>query len=338
MVSGRLCTVSQTAFVDLFTCMVMVWSVSLECEEMQSRKPNGFALILLGAALLPWLACSQNTAEVSAAPAPTSVEKAAPMSTAIIPASSNVLSVSGPLIVEHQLDVLAQRDGVIAELRSEAGAHVHAGELLAQFDDRQLAADLEAARAKTRSIEADLKNWEAEAKVMQADYERAQKMWDAQIMTKEQLEHAKFKAESETWDVRRVREMLTNASQAERSLELELDKTKIRAPFSGVVARRYVRQGQQVARGDRLFWVTEGGPVGMRVTLPEKFIGRLQKGQDLPMTPPDLPDQNYKVRVVQVSAVVDPASSTIEVPVQLEGKAGSLRPGMDASVSLENMR
>jgi membrane fusion protein, multidrug efflux system len=318
--------------------MVMVWSVSLECEEMQSRKPNCFALILLGAALLPWLACSQNTSEVAAAPAPTSVDKAAPTSAAIIPASSNVFSVSGPLIVEHQLDVLAQRDGVIAELRSEAGAHVHAGELLAQFDDRQLAADLEAARAKTRSIEADLKNWEAEAKVMQADYERAQKMWDAQIMTKEQLEHAKFKAESETWDVRRVREMLTNASQAERSLELELDKTKIRAPFSGVVARRYVRQGQQVSRGDRLFWVTAEGPLGMRFTLPEKFIGRLQKGQELPMTTPDLPDQNYKVRVVQVSPVVDPASSTIEVTVQLEGKAGSLRPGMDASVSLENMR
>lgn len=316
----------------------MVWSVSLECEEMRSRKPNGFALVLLGAALLPWLACSQNTAEVAAAPATTSVERAAPMSAAIIPASSNVFSVSGPLIVEHQLDVLAQRDGVIAELRSEAGTHVHAGELLAQFDDRQLAADLEAARAKTRSTEADLKNWEAEAKVMQADYERAQKMWDAQIMTKEQLEHAKFKAESETWDVKRVREMLTNASQTERSLELELDKTKIRAPFSGVVARRYVRQGQQVARGDRLFWVTAEGPLGMRFTLPEKFIGRLQKGQELPMTTPDLPDQNYKVRVVQVSPVVDPASSTIEVTVQLEGKAGSLRPGMDASVSLENMR
>ena len=86
--------------------------------------------------------------------------------------------------MEHQLDVLAQRDGVIAELRSEAGAHVHAGDLLAQLDDRQLTADLEAARAKTRSTEADLKNWEAEAKVMQADYDRAQKMWDAQIISK----------------------------------------------------------------------------------------------------------------------------------------------------------
>ncbi len=309
---------------------------------MQSGKSNRLALILLGVALLPWLACSQKSAEVIAAPSPSPAPApsggSTPAPAASVPASDGGFTVSGPLIVEHQLDVLAQREGVIAELRSEAGAHVHAGDLLAQLDDRQLVADLEAARAKTRSIEADLKNWEAEAKVMQSDYERAQKMWDAQILTKEQLEHAKFKAESETWDVGRVRELLTNARQSERSLELELDKTQIRAPFSGVVARRYVRQGQQVAKGERLFWVTAEGPLQMRFTLPEKFIGRVQKGQELPMMTPDLPDQRYKVRVVEVSPVVDPASSTIEVTVELEGKAGSLRPGMDANVRIENVR
>ena len=220
----------------------------------------------------------------------------APAPVASVPASDSSFTVSGPLIVEHQLDVLAQRDGVIAELRSEAGAHVHAGDLLAQLDDRQLTADLEAARAKTRSTEADLRNWEAEAKVMEADYERAQKMWDAHIISNEQLEHAKFKAESETWDVRRVRELLTDATETQRSLELELEKTQIRAPFSGVVARRYVREGQQVVKGDRLFWVTAEGPLNMRFTLPEKFIGRIQRGQVLPMTDsrsarPEVPGQ-----------------------------------------------
>jgi RND family efflux transporter MFP subunit len=242
------------------------------------------------------------------------------------------------LVVEHQLDVLAQRDGVIAELRSEAGAHVRTGGLLAQLDDRQLTADLEAARAKTGSIAADLKAWESEAKVLQSDYERAQKMWEAHLITREAFEHAKYKAEADQYDVQRVEQLLVNAKQTQRSLELELDKTQIRAPFSGVVARRYVRQGQQVAKGDRLFWVTAEGPLGMRFTLPENFIGRLQKGQVLPMTTPDVPDQKYQVRVVEVSPVVDPASSTIEVTVELQGKPGSLRAGMDASVSLENLR
>jgi len=306
---------------------------------MQSGRTNRLALILVVAALLSGLACSRKNTDVVAAapsPAPSGASPSAPP--ASLPANDNGFTVSGPLIVEHQLDVLAQRDGVVAQLRSEAGAHVHAGDLLARFDDRQLTADVEAARAKTRSLDADLKNWEAEAKVAQADYERAQKMWDAQILTKEQLEHAKFKAESETWDVRRVRELLTNATESERSLELELDKTRIRAPFSGVVARRYVREGQQVAKGDRLFWVTAEGPLRMRFTLPEKFIGKIKKGEVLPMTTADLPDQKYMVKVREVSPVVDPASSTIEVLVELEGKPASLRPGMDASVRLENVQ
>ncbi|MGO8984453.1 MAG: efflux RND transporter periplasmic adaptor subunit [Terriglobales bacterium] len=304
---------------------------------MQSRQLNNLALILLGATLLPWLACSGKSAEVAAAPSPAPSGGSAPAPAATVPIGERGLTVSGPLIVEHQLDVLAQRDGMVASLRSEVSAHVQAGDLLGQLDDRQLTAELEAARAKTRSIEADLKNWEAEARVTQADYDRAQKMWDAQILTKEQLEHAKFKAESETWDVQRVRELLINGRESERSLELELDKTRILAPFSGVVARRYVRQGQQVTKGDRLFWVTAEGPLRMRFTLPEKFIGRLQRGQELPMMTADLPDQKYQVRVVEVSPVVDPASSTIEVTVELEGNPGSLRPGMDASVSLDNL-
>jgi len=303
---------------------------------MRSRKPNNLALILLGAALLPWLACSQKGTEVAAAPSPRPSGTPAPAKSIL--AGDSGFTVSGPLIVEHQLDVLAQRDGVVAELKSEAGAHVRAGDLLAQLDDRQLAADLEGARAKTRSIEADLKNWEAEAKVMQADYERAQKMWDAQILTKEQLEHAKFKAESETWDVRRVRELLTDARQSERSLELELDKTRIRAPFSGVVARRYARQGQQVAKGDRLFWVTAEGPLRMRFTLPQKFVGQIKNGQQFPLTIPDLPEQIHQARVVEVSPVVDPSSGTFEVLVQLQGAPGALKPGMDASVRIENVR
>ena len=303
---------------------------------MQSRKPNHLALILLGGALLPWLACSQKSAEVAAAPSPPPASGvSAPAPGAPVPSADSGFTVSGPLIVEHQLDVLAQREGVIAELHSEAGAHVHAGDLLAQIDDRQLAADVEAARARTRSTEADLRNWEAEAKVMQADYERAQKMWDAQILTKEQLEHAKFKAESETWDVRRVRELLTNARQTELSLELELDKTKIRAPFSGVVARRYVRQGQQVARGDRLFWVTAEGPLWMRFTVPEKFVGVLKIGRQLVMTVPDFPGKEYKARVAELSPVVDPASGTIEGMVEVVGVPGSLRPGMNAILRID---
>jgi RND family efflux transporter MFP subunit len=207
---------------------------------------------------------------------------------------------------------------------------------LAALDDRQISADLEAARAKTRSTENDLKNWEAEAKVLEVDYERAKKMWEAQIISKEQLEHAQYKAESDQWDVKRVSELLANARENERSLELELEKTRVTAPFDGVVARRYVRAGQSVVRSDRLFWVTATGPLRVRVTLPEKYLGRIKPGALVRVTPAEElgSQRRYHAKVIQVSPVVDPASDTIEILAELVGDTAELRPGMRADLHL----
>lgn len=303
---------------------------------MAMNRPNLGALLLFSAGLVALSACAdRNSSSVAAAPAPSTAPAPAPPGPGSNQAS-NALTVSGPLIVEHQLDVLAQRDGVVAKLLSETGGRVRAGDLLAQLDDRQLQADLAAAQAKTRSTDADLRNWQAEARVLEADFNRAQKMWEAQLITREQWEHAKFKAEADQWDVKRVEQLLINYKQVEQSLELELEKTRIRAPFSGIVARRYVREGQQVAKGDRVFWVTAEAPLRMRFTLPEKYLGSLKRGQQLPLTIPDFPGEQHSARVVELSPVVDPTSGTFDGLVEVMGPAGTLRPGMSAILRIEN--
>jgi membrane fusion protein (multidrug efflux system) len=223
-------------------------------------------------------------------------------------------------------------------LHADVGTRVKTGELLAQLDDQQLTADLEAARAKSSGTEAELKSWQSEAKVVEADYDRAKKLWDAQLIPLEQFEHTKYKAEEETFEVQRVQQALLTARATQHSLELELEKTRIRAPFDGLIARRYVREGQQVARGDRLFWITGDGPLRMRFTLPEKFIGQVRRGQELALSTPDIPNQTFKTKVIEVSPVVDPASSTFEVMLAIEGPRGELRPGMNASVKLNTLR
>ncbi|MFI5092909.1 MAG: efflux RND transporter periplasmic adaptor subunit [Candidatus Acidiferrum sp.] len=274
------------------------------------------------------------------APAVTNVAGAAPTSKVTQPAEAvdTGVVVSGPMIVEHQVDVMAQRDGVLAKIFYDAPARVKAGTVIARMDDRQIAANLEAARAKSRSIAADLKNWEAEAQVLKADYGRAQKLWNAGLISEEQLEHAKYKAESDQWDIKRVTEMLNTAHEEERSLELEQAKTEITAPFNGLIARRYVREGESVSKGERLFWVTAEAPLLMRFTLPEKYFGRVRSAQQFEITSPDAPGEKHAARVKEISPVVDPASGTFEVLVQLVGSRGSLRPGMTANIQVENPR
>ena len=256
-------------------------------------------------------------------------------STTTVEQPDAALTVSGPLIVEHQLDITALRDGTIASLNVDAGARVKAGTLLAKLDDRQLSSNLEGARAKTRSVAADLKNWEAEAEVLEADYVRAKRLFDEKLIAEEQLQHAKYKAESDKWDILRTKETLNNAKEEEHNLELELEKTKITAPFDGLIARRYVRQGQAVVKGDRLFWVTAEAPLMMRFTLPERFFGRVHRGQQFEVTSADVPGERHMARVKEEASVVDPGSGTFEVLAELVGDRGALRPGMTANLHVE---
>ena len=295
------------------------------------------------AALTGVSGCGESSKEETIAdPAPTkNSAPAQPATLAAAPATQNAatekddfVNVSGPLIVEHQVEVTAQRDGTLAKIKTDAGARVKAGALLAQLDDRQITANLEAGRAKSRGIENDLKNWQAEAEVIKADFVRAQRLWDEGLIPQDQLQHAKFKAESQQWDIKRVSEMLNTARHEERSLELELEKTRITAPFNCLVARRYAREGQSVARGDKLFWVTAEAPLLFRFTLPEKFMGHVKIGQTLEVTSTNAPQESHPAKIKEVNSVVDPSSGTFDVLAELTGSRGSLRPGMTASSRL----
>jgi len=293
------------------------------------------------AGMLPVTGCDGGDKEqTAAATAPSHTSAPAPVvknDAFALPAASDgdgFVNVSGPLVVEHQVDVTAQREGTLAKIKTEAGARVKAGTLLAQLDDRQITANLEAGRAKSRSIENDLKNWQAEAEVVKADLVRAQRLWDEGLIPQDQLQHAKFKVESEQWDVKRVTETLNTSRQEERSLELELEKTRITAPFDCLVARRYAREGQSLARGDKLFWVTAESPLLLRFTLPEKFMGHVKIGTEMELTSADAPEEKHVAKIKDVSTVIDPSSGTFDVLAEVPGGRGTLRPGMTATARL----
>ena len=282
------------------------------------------ALALAGCAEKPAASASAATTPPASRPAP------AP--------ESPYFETSGPLVVENQVDVLAQRDGVVARIVADVGAPVQKGQLLAQFDDRQLRADVESYQAKVRSMELNQKNFEAETRVVESDLQRSEQMWAAQLITQQQLEHDRYKLEAQKFQAQREAEIIRENRATLRSLELELEKTRVLAPFSGIVARRYVRAGQRVAANDRLFWVTATGPLKVQFTLPESFAGRLRRGQEVTVLAPSAPAEEHRARVTSVSPVVDPASGTIEVRAEIVGAASALRPGMTATVRVSKAR
>lgn len=290
--------------------------------------------VLLGTAILSlaWaMGCDANhpVAAAAAAPAP------APSTAKTAPAAADFYEVSGPLVVENQVDVAAQREGVMAKILVDVGTRVHKGQLLALLDDRQLTAERDAAAADLHASNANLKNWEAESKVLGSDLKRDEQLWAAQLITQQQLEHSKFKAEAANFQKERDQQNLNFYTAKLRSAEMELDKTRITAPFDGVVARRYVRAGQKITLNDRLFWVTATSPLNVRFTLPQELVSKIHVGETVTVLPAGVPGKQHTAKLFMVSPVVDPASGTFEVQAQVLGDPGELRPGMTVNVRVK---
>ena len=313
--------------------VVLVRLVTLVSWGVGMRKTSGFAIFAISVLGALQLGCSSNPATPAAAAVP-----ATKVSESSSPPVPSDFIASGPIVVEQQVDLAAQRDGVVAEVVVEAGAPVKKGQLLARLDDRQLTADRDAAASKARSIEADVKNWAAEASVAKADLDRSDAMWKANIISKEQADHSKYKYDASEFEVEREKENLNYAKNNLASLNLELEKTQITAPFDGVVARRYVRVGQGVSRNDRLFWISAIGPLRVKFTLPESYLKRLKRGTELIAVSPGASDESYKARVLLVSPIVDPSSDTIDVTAEVEAPAAGLRPGMTVNIRLADAR
>ena len=130
-----------------------------------------FDLASLGFLFLVLVSCEDSSRSLtSTASAASPVISPSAAQSAPPAASPETFSASGPLIVENQLDVASQREGMIARLYVDTGRGVHHGDLLATIDDRQLHA-LALGRAATCACQrrtygqsklAAMANWQSE--------------------------------------------------------------------------------------------------------------------------------------------------------------------------------
>lgn len=287
--------------------------------------------LLAIAALGILVGCSSETPTTVQAAAPSKPAPSAPVAT------PEFYQASGPLIVENQVDVLAQREGVVARIVAEVGKRVRRGDVLAQLDDRQLTADRDAADAKVKSLTEDLKHWEALDSVHNADLSRSEELWKYHVISEQQVEHDRYTAIGSKFEIARQKEDLRNAQESLKSIGLELAKTHIVAPFDGVVARRYIREGQRVANNDRLFWVSATAPLLVKFTVPQEFVGHIRTGDSLQLGAAGS-NTLHAAKVRIVSPVVDPSSGTLEVEAQVLGEPEGLEPGMTVSIRVPKPR
>lgn len=241
---------------------------------------------------------------------------------------------TGPLIAEQQSDIAAERDGRIVSLEVQIGDHVKQGQLLALLDDRVLRSICEAHKARIAAAEAEARSWESEQKTAEADLRRADLMRAEKIISEENWEHAKYRVDETIDEVARYRGEAAAAEADLRTASLQLEQSRIVAPFDGVVGRSSARLAQEVKAGDVLFWVTAEAPLRVLFTVPETAMAAFAVGKELELTTADYPGMRQRARILRVSPVVDPASGSVQVVGDVARPSRLLKPGMTMQVSL----
>jgi RND family efflux transporter MFP subunit len=241
----------------------------------------------------------------------------------------------GPLVVDQQADVLAERDGRVVEINAEIADHVMKNQVLARLDSRELQASRAAAAARVESLKAEVREWKAEQEGNAADLRRADMMRSASIIDQEDWEHVKYKLQETIAEVARYQADESAAEFQLRALDIQMEQSSITAPFSGVIGRRSVRVAQEVKKGDALFWVTAERPLHILFTIPENELRSIHAGVRLGLTTQAYPDLYQLATVRRVSPVVDPSSGSLEVIGDLNHPSPLLKPGMSMQVRLD---
>jgi membrane fusion protein (multidrug efflux system) len=216
------------------------------------------------------------------------------------------IETNGALEAENDVLIVARTSGPIVELATEEGHHVRKGELMARIDPAEARAQVQIAKVALREAE--------------RAYERARSTFEAQLISQADYDQALSAKES------------AEATLADR--QVQLSHTTIQAPFDAVVVERMVKLADNVAPNQQLFRISDFDPLLCKIQVPEKELPRLHKGQPAHLTVEAWPKERFPAKVLRVSPVVDAATGTVRVTLEVEARE-RLRPGMFASVFLE---
>jgi membrane fusion protein, multidrug efflux system len=264
---------------------------------------------LLAAALV---ACGGRQSEQSRA----SGDSAAADSGAAAPASlvtadtatiDAPLSLPAQLYVEHDAVVFARSAGVVESIFVDLGSRAAAGQWLAKLESADQTIALDQARDRFAN---------AKQRV-----ERQRALKSAGVVTQADSEQMEFEYHA--------------AELALRQAQREYDLTRIAAPFAGSVTSRKARIGRLVRSGDTLFQVTALAPILATVRVPETSAFGLTVGSAAEVTGPR--GERATARVVRASPVIDAASGTREVVLQVAPGA-KLVPGGTVTVRIGSER
>jgi membrane fusion protein (multidrug efflux system) len=202
--------------------------------------------------------------------------------------------------------VSAEAEGVVREIRFEAGSLVKAGDELAQLD-------VEIEQAQLRAAE-------AAAGLARISFNRAKELIVSRSISQADLDTADAN--------------LKQANAQVDNIKAVIAKKIVRAPFDGKLGIRRISTGQFLEKGSPVVSLQSLDPVYVEFSLPQQRLGDLNEGLKVAVSSDAYPGQQFDGKITAVNPEIDQATRNVRVQATLANGDGRLRPGMFVSVEM----
>lgn len=261
--------------------------------------------LLLGLSLLALNACGSSGASTAV----TEADARVGVQVQSVVQGDLIQTLTGTAVLEasRNATVVAETGGQVLAVLVEEGDAVSKGQLLARLDGDRARLQVAQETALQRRLT--------------HDNERSIKLEARHMVSGEALERARFDLAAQT--------------AALDLAQLELTRSQIRAPFAGVITRRYVKPGQTLGTHAAAFELADFSSLEARLSVPEAALAALAPGQTAELSADAFPGQRFSAKVARVAAVVDGKSGTAPIILDIDESATPLRPGQLLRVTLQ---
>jgi RND family efflux transporter MFP subunit len=216
--------------------------------------------------------------------------------------------------------------GVVDKVYVERGDTVKEGQLLAQLRASVERASVSAAQVRA-GAEADIAAAAANFEFQKQKLARTEELMRKKFVSAQALDQVRAETSVAEQRLMQTQEQRRVAKQELNFAQAQLGMRQIRAPFSGIVADRYVNPGERV-EVKPMFRIARIDPLRVEIIVPAAAYGVVAKGVDAQIIP-ELPNAaKLDAKVVLVDKLIDAASNTFRVRAELPNANSAIPSGL----------
>ncbi len=247
---------------------------------------------------------------------------------------SEYLTVVGNLIGDATVAVVPKTAGRLDAVYVRLGDRVTIGQRLGRIEDREIVEQVKQAEAAFEVGSATIRQREADLKFAQTNLERSRSLFERQLLPRQSLDDAEARAQAAVAQLDLARAQLSQNKARLEELRVILGNTVIASPVDGFIARRAADPGAYASPNAPIVDVVDIGRVHLVAAVVEKDLRRLREGQDARVEVDAFPGEAFTGRIARVAPVLDPATRTAQIEVEIPNPGFRLKPGMYARVSV----